>query len=204
MQTGSGLICVDSALVKTAAAAGAAAFRNDPYMAYFFPAESKRHLLADAFGFYIRTSLAAGEHVYAASPRCEGMTIWLDTRDKEPPAVFQCREGMRLLLKLGPRLVFRLLAADSYLIRLRNKLVKRPHVYLALLAVRPEYQGKGFASKLVKPALEYADAERLPCYLETQNRKNVSLYRHFGFEVIYEGFVPRTPVYTFSMIRKAR
>ena len=32
--------------------------------------------------------------------------------------------------------------------------------------------------------LDRLDEEKIPCYLTTQNERNISLYQHFGFRVI--------------------
>jgi GNAT superfamily N-acetyltransferase len=90
--------------------------------------------------------------------------------------------------------------------RFANKIKKQyapsPHKYLALLAVEPSQQGKGFASQLLKPILEKLDRQRLPCYLETQNLKNVNMYRHFGFDLVYETTLPCTSLPMYVMVRK--
>ncbi len=42
------------------------------------------------------------------------------------------------------------------------------HWYLLRPAVNPNYQGKGYASTLLKAMFARIDKEHLPCYLETQ------------------------------------
>lgn len=55
-------------------------------------------------------------------------------------------------------------------------------------------QGKGIASKLLKPMLEYCDRVKTPVYLETNKEMNVDIYKHFGFEVALQGNVPKSDV----------
>jgi hypothetical protein len=43
----------------------------------------------------------------------------------------------------------------------------------------------------------------MPCYLETNSRKNVAIYRRFGFEVVLEDRMPGTELTVFAMLRKA-
>ena len=62
----------------------------------------------------------------------------------------------------------------------------QPHWYLWLLAVDPPEQGKGVGGELLRRTLREADDSALPCYLETARESNVSLYRRFGFRVLYE------------------
>jgi len=42
----------------------------------------------------------------------------------------------------------------------------------------------------------------LPCYLETHRRQNVSLYRHFGFQVLEEVGIPGTAVRQWCLLKK--
>jgi ribosomal protein S18 acetylase RimI-like enzyme len=64
--------------------------------------------------------------------------------------------------------------------------MKRRHAYLWFLGVRPEAQGRGVGSRLLKVATDRLDAAAEPAYLETQTERNVGLYRRHGFEVISE------------------
>lgn len=58
-----------------------------------------------------------------------------------------------------------------------------PHWYLQTLSIEPASQRSGYGSALMEPALERADADGMPCYLETQREANVPYYRRFGFEL---------------------
>ena len=52
--------------------------------------------------------------------------------------------------------------------------------------------------------LSYIDEENLPCYLETDGEKNVSMYQHFGFAVVDEFVVPGTKDKVVAMLRKPK
>jgi hypothetical protein len=52
--------------------------------------------------------------------------------------------------------------------------------------------------------LERIDRERMPCFLETNNEKNVAIYRRSGFEAISEDKMPGTEVTSFAMLRRAQ
>ncbi|MGZ5348523.1 MAG: GNAT family N-acetyltransferase, partial [Solirubrobacterales bacterium] len=47
-------------------------------------------------------------------------------------------------------------------------------------------QRSGAGTALIRPGLERADAEGMPCYLETQRRSNIPFYERFGFELVEE------------------
>jgi ribosomal protein S18 acetylase RimI-like enzyme len=58
-----------------------------------------------------------------------------------------------------------------------------PVWYLQVIGVIPEAQGLGVGSRLLEPALDLADRDRVPCYLETSNDKAVPFYLRAGFEI---------------------
>ena len=62
--------------------------------------------------------------------------------------------------------------------------------YLLTLGVDPPRQGRGIGSALMRPVLTRADAEGLPCYLETEKERNVRFYGKHGFEVVAQGEGP--------------
>jgi GNAT superfamily N-acetyltransferase len=61
-----------------------------------------------------------------------------------------------------------------------------PHWYLNLIGTHPDWQRQGVGSALIRHQFERADADGLPCYLETETVENVAYYRHLGFEVTGE------------------
>jgi hypothetical protein len=43
----------------------------------------------------------------------------------------------------------------------------------------------------MQPVLRRADADGLPCYLETMKERNVPFYQKYGFEVVVDELVPK-------------
>ena len=76
--------------------------------------------------------------------------------------------------------------------------------YLFNLSVKKEAQGKGIASKLMKPMLKFLDDEKMVAYLETNKESNVGLYKHYGFELKRGECVPKTDVMHYAMVRKPK
>jgi ribosomal protein S18 acetylase RimI-like enzyme len=74
--------------------------------------------------------------------------------------------------------------------------------YLFNLSVRKDSQGKGIASKLMRPMLRFCDDERMVAYLETNKEANVGLYRHYGFDLMKEEQIPKSTVTHYAMVRK--
>ena len=77
-----------------------------------------------------------------------------------------------------------------------------PHWYLQLLATHPDWQRQGLGAELMAVTFARAEAEGLPCYLETESVENVGYYRHHGFEVRSEWDVPTGP-HMWGMYRPA-
>merc|ERR1719453_884834 len=67
---------------------------------------------------------------------------------------------------------------------IQKKHVSGPHVYVNVMAVHPDAQGKGLCGKLMRQVNVYADQLKLPLYLEASGEKNVSVYKRFGYEVV--------------------
>ena len=59
-----------------------------------------------------------------------------------------------------------------------------PHWYLESLGVHPRAQRRGRGRRVLRPGLERADADGLPCYVETSDPANEEFYRRLGFEVV--------------------
>lgn len=63
--------------------------------------------------------------------------------------------------------------------------MKGPHYYLFVLGVRTDRQGQGFGRALLDDLARRADEDQVPCWLETDKKENVALYRKAGFEVVH-------------------
>jgi GNAT superfamily N-acetyltransferase len=189
--------------VQPAANVAARAFYEYPLSVFFVPDASKRlKKQANAFGGLIRSGIEYGD-VYATSPKMEGVAVWFHSDNHQmvmprPPFI----KRLAALIFADRAVTQRQIAFGRYAGEIRKRVVPGRHWYLQLLAVDPAFQGKGFSSRLVKPMLARADKEGLPCYLETQAAKNVTLYEHFGFRVGEEGLIPGSNVHSWAMVRE--
>lgn len=64
-----------------------------------------------------------------------------------------------------------------------NIMGQTKHYYLFHLAVEPSYQGTGLGGSLIRAITERADTEQVPCFLETDRRRNIPLYEKHGFVI---------------------
>jgi ribosomal protein S18 acetylase RimI-like enzyme len=194
---------IDRTLVNPASHTCASAFINDPYTAYSIPDEKKRVNLHYGFAYYLRSMVTGIGEGYAISSACEGVAVWQDSAKKEP--FWQILRGGNpfLPLRCGWQFAWREIAMNRFCEKIKKAHAPASHMYLALLAVAPEHHGKGYASALIIPMLKRLDEERLACYLETQNQKNVTMYQHFGFQLVKESIVPGIGLPIYAMLRKA-
>ena len=94
-------------------------------------------------------------------------------------------------LRLGWAPFRRLMNVMTCIEPLHKRDVPAAHWYLMSLGVDPPRQGQGVGGRLIQPILARADAERLPCYLETMKERNLPFYRRHGFEVVVEDVIPK-------------
>ena len=140
--------------------------------------------------------------IYADSEELNGFAAWLPfgfTGSKTLPFLFS--GGLKLILHSGLGIISRLLTYEKYAMGLKKEFTDNYDWYLYNLSIKKDAQGKGIASKLMRPMLEFCDDERMVAYLETNKESNVSLYNHYGFELMREEVIPKTPVTHYSMLR---
>jgi ribosomal protein S18 acetylase RimI-like enzyme len=111
-----------------------------------------------------------------------GAALWRPSPGAQPSPLLQLlRATPELITLCGPRRVSRLWR----LIRMTEARYPRvPHRYLYLVGVRPECQGGGLGSALIRAGLEACDRDGLPAYLESSKERNVPLYERHGFRVV--------------------
>ena len=141
--------------------------------------------------------------IYADSEEINGFAAWLPfgfTGSKALP--FLMRGGLRLILHSGLGIIGRLLTYETYAMNLKKEFTENYDWYLYNLSIRKDAQGKGLASKLMGPMLQFCEDERMVAYLETNKEANVGLYRHYGFALMKEEQIPKSTVTHYAMVRK--
>jgi len=106
-----------------------------------------------------------------------------------------------LIPKIG-RAMGKLQRFNEYTDLMRQRHTPFRHWFLQTIGVDPVFQGKGYASALLKAMLVRMDEEHLPCYLDTQNGDNVPIYQHYGFKVIEQVVIPGTEISHWAMLRE--
>ncbi|NHJ83940.1 MAG: GNAT family N-acetyltransferase [Asgard group archaeon] len=189
--------------VKKGAEVFAQAFAEDKLSNYMYADEESFHkALLTYFNYRITYGLLYGE-VYAPSANLEGLAVWY--RDDQYSMSYWRNfraGGMKLLRYLGSDTMKRMVNLGNYTVNLRKECISEPYWYLEPIGIDPAFQGKGYASLLIRAMLERIDSEQLLAVLETQTPKNVEIYKRYGFDIIKETIIPDTTIAHWLMTRK--
>lgn len=121
----------------------------------------------------------------------------------EPAIPFMKRGGLKLIFNTSLRYFFKLMTYEFHAASIRKKHTNYKTWYFWNITIKPECQGQGIASKLIRPICEYMDRIGEDIYLETHLEERVSLYEHYGFELLEKSKVPHTKdIYLYGMIRR--
>jgi GNAT superfamily N-acetyltransferase len=197
------LMRLDKSQAKPAGEVLARAFNDDPALISFITEPRRRaEIMRAMFRMVVSHAVLKGE-VYAVSPRLEGIAVWISSGAPEIGFWTAVRGGgLALLFKGGREFMVKMKQDEDFARELRRRLAPAPHWYLAILGVAPEFQGQGYASRLLRPMLARLDAEKLPAYLETPVEGYVPLYRHFGFKLLQEATMPGSGTKMWVMLRQ--
>jgi ribosomal protein S18 acetylase RimI-like enzyme len=187
------------------------AFISDPFFAYML---ENRHddvrILNAVHAFTLSYGIKYGE-AYSPSQQIEGAAIWLTPGSTNITIGKLLVSGALKLLGILPKggkdilsLAKRAMSYMKYSDGLHAQYAPDPHWYLFEIGIGDEHRGKGCASKLLNPIMERCDHDQVPCYLETNNSKNVDLYEHFGFVVKDKGLLPGSDLTHWAMLREPK
>lgn len=187
---------------EAAAEVLARAFVDDPLWRYLLPDERRRPLLVRQSFRSFAPPLIAGRQAYGVGAPLAGVAIW-EPPDQPPgsPGDFLSANLLTLLFSPLALTIGRAAPVFERFEQMRRRYAAEPHYYLATVGVVPEAQGRGLASRLIRPVLEHADARALPAYTETMTPSNVPLYERFGFVAREQYRVPATDLSIWALYR---
>ena len=197
-----GLFLVPSNQIERLAESAADAYQNYPLHNWFTGGRYDWAASKKIMEISLRT-MEADAVIYADSEALNGFAIWLPpgfTGSKTVP--FLLHGGLSLIARCGPGIISRLLTYETHAMKLKEKYTGNFDWYLYNLSVSPKSQGKGLATKLLSPMLNFCDGENIVCYLETNKQSNVTLYEHFEFHLSEQGLIPKSDVMHYAMKRE--
>ncbi len=173
----------------------AAAFQNDPVMAFILPDPDVRRRSLPAFF----TLLYVSDVPYGAcltSPGGEAATLWRAPGSPHEPWSHTLFYAGLWLAALGPA-VSRALA---FSVASNANHPPEPHWYLHAAGCDPAHRGHGHGRVAIQAGLRLAEQDGVPAYLETATPHNIGLYQTLGFQVTHSWRARGGPQ-TWSMIK---
>jgi GNAT superfamily N-acetyltransferase len=158
-------------------------FHDDPIIAWVIPDPERRALeLGSGFDLFARRIYFPRDEVYTTD-HLAGAACWM------PPG--RTRVSVFEQLRMLPGMLASFRRELGRLVALLNAFEKRhphekEHWYLPVVAVKPEWQGRGFGAALLRPVLDRCDREGVPAYLEATSPRNRALYERHQFVVLEE------------------
>ena len=179
----------------------AVAFKDDPLFNYILEKKSELKYIETVIKFFIKYNVLYGR-AYTSSIDLEGIILFSRYEDYDFSIFKSLRAGCLSLIKLGAEAGKRFRAYEEFAEEKHEEIISGPHVYIQMLAVNPDYQGKGYGGRLLSSLLEKSTREGYPCYLETHLAENVTFYKRYGFEVAASLPVPGTEITHYCMVKK--
>lgn len=178
------------------------AFVTDPVCCYIFRTrEARLRKMRWIFTRWLRVMIKRN-HVYT-TPELNGAVLW-----HAPDCGYNVGIGEEIragflsaAIRLNPCEQVRGLITHLDATARMKRFVKEPHWIIDTLGVAPEHHRKGIARILLTPVLQKADADGIPCFVNTHSSGNVHFYERFGFSLFHDSPMPCTDITVYSLRR---
>ena len=154
-------------------------------MVPYYPGYPDRTSLINYLVAMIKTADEYGG-VYGTSDKKEGIIILTDTTHPYP-GVAMIKMMWRMARALGFKNfsdIIKKFQAGGASLEKTYRDSKKQFVQIELLAVKTEYQGKGFMRPLVETAFEVARSGNLPVIVSTDAKLKKDKYEHIGMQLV--------------------
>ncbi|GGG13092.1 hypothetical protein GCM10010913_38630 [Paenibacillus aceti] len=185
--------------------------QDDPLYQYILPDETTRHQVLSIFFNHYIEMLYPYSDVVATSEQYEAVALVFHSELE--PGTFRSRMKYRrriavAVCKSVP--ICRYIGARGFIRGLSilhkmdsswlSMLGKRKYLHMDMLAVQRQYQGQGYASRIIRPLLEKCHKEEVICSLETQTIGNLPLYEHYDYHVVKVISLPGSSLKQYCML----
>jgi len=141
--------------------------------------------------------------VYAISKRLEGVAAWVPGEVSNFTFWRMLRSGglgagMKIGFKIAKKMmpIFKPIEEDR-----KKHMAGKEYIYLQILGVARKFQKRGLGGKLLRAVIAESEQTRKALYIETETEENVTMYKHFGFEVIQKIELPLITLPMWEMVR---
>ncbi len=200
------MLKISDELFRKAGQVVANAYHRDPLWESFLPDMERRKIIAPQLSeVVLRVANKIGT-VQITSEALEGVAMWFPKKTANFNMFHMIKAGQFWsMLRLSFKYKNEMNSMNRYtsvLTQDRKILMKdKDYLYLGMICVAPEHQGKGFGGKLLNHLFAESRELNLPIYLETETTDNVSLYEHCGFKTIHETTLFDGKVHMWQMLR---
>jgi GNAT superfamily N-acetyltransferase len=176
------LISVDAGRIAEAAATLARAMIDEPLGRWLLP-DPAEFLEVHERLFVTTMKRAVDEgRVDACGDPFVGVAVWFERPAIDEGSPHHPRSALSPLVP--DHAATRVDEVSGLLHHMRRQARPDRHVYLDSMGVLPDHRRRGNATGLLEAGFAWADAEALPCSLDTLDPNNVAFYRRRGFEVV--------------------
>jgi len=191
--------------VERAARVISQAYVDDPLCAFMLPFRGTRTNTLFKFFRVLGEVSIKNKRGYGVGDPLVGVAYWkFPDQESMSISVKSLKSFVPLLFTFYPIGYFRAKAVLRQIDTLHQKHADEPHFYLDNLGVLPSARGKGVSSKLIRPFLAMADAQKVIAYTDTVTRSNVALYKHFGFQCVEESAIAGAGLTVWALRRPAQ
>jgi len=176
-------------------------FENEPNFVYIIPDEQARRMILRRFFQMVAIPASRLFGEICTTNQIHGASLWI-----RPGSGFtferMIRNAMRgTPLKLDQASLRRWINLGARVEKARHRLVRGPHWYLLALGVEPSTDRCSLRGLLTEPVLSRADSDKIPCYVEIFDERDLSFYENLGFRVEGAGGITQGGPSFWAMIR---
>jgi len=176
-------------------------FQNEPNFVYIMPDEQARRKILRWFFQMVAIPASQLFGEICATNRIDGASLWIS-----PGSGFTFERTFRngtggMPFKLDQASLRRWINLGVRVEKARHRLVRGPHWYLLALGVETSIDRCTVSELLTGPVLSRADSDRIPCYVEIFDERDLSFYEDLGFRVEGAGGILQGGPSFWAMIR---
>jgi len=179
-------------------------FHNEPNFVYILPDEQARKTILRWFFQMVAIPASRLSGEIHTTKQMDGASLWIRPGSG---LTFErmFRNGMWAMpFKLDEAIVRRSINLGTRVEKVRHQLVAEPHWYLLALGVEVSVDRSALIGLLTEPVLSRADSDKVPCYVETFQARDLCFYEKLGFRIEGAGDIPEGGPSFWAMIRQPR
>ena len=176
-------------------------FQNEPNFVYIMPDEEARRIILRWFFQMVAIPASRVFGEICTTNQIDGASLWIRggsglTFER---LIRNAMPGMPL--KLDQASLRRWINLGARVDNARHRLVRGPHWYLLALGVETSIDRFTLSGLLTGSVLSRADSDRIPCYVEIFDERDLSFYENLGFRVEGAGGILQGGPSFWAMIR---